>query len=194
MRDKMMEKQERIRQGKPIRMEDIPSIALYMDQVIQLFEQNYHSYKRNEDEKILTKTMINNYAKGKLLPPIKNKRYSKEHILTMSLIYQLKGILSIQDIKSTLESLNEEVQKEEVNIEDVYDMYIDMINENEEQFNENVDWMEKSMAQNYNEKISQPNNEMKEVLMINSLVHMSNLYRRLAEAKIDSLSREENRK
>ena len=51
------------------------------------------------DEKVLTKTMINNYAKGKLFIPIKNKKYSKQHIMLINLIYQLKGALSINDIK-----------------------------------------------------------------------------------------------
>lgn len=58
-----------------IRLDEIPEIDLYMDQVIQLFESKLSNQKRNEDEKILTKTMINNYAKGKLLLPIKNKKY-----------------------------------------------------------------------------------------------------------------------
>ena len=50
-----------------IKLDEIPEIDLYMDQVIQLFESKLSAQKRNEDEKILTKTMINNYAKGKLL-------------------------------------------------------------------------------------------------------------------------------
>ncbi|EMF45647.1 hypothetical protein B481_2892 [Planococcus halocryophilus Or1] len=53
--------------------EDIPKIDLYIDQVIQLFESSFAETKRHPDEKILTKTMINNYAKGKLFYPIQNK-------------------------------------------------------------------------------------------------------------------------
>ena len=58
-----------------IELEEMPELDLYMDQVIQLFENKLSSLKRNDEEKILTKTMINNYAKGKLLLPIKNKKY-----------------------------------------------------------------------------------------------------------------------
>ena len=50
--------------GSNIKLEEIPEIDLYMDQVIQLFESKLSEQKRNDDEKILTKTMINNYAKG----------------------------------------------------------------------------------------------------------------------------------
>ena len=88
-----------------IKLEEVPEIDLYMDQVIQLFESKLSNQKRNDEEKILTKTMINNYAKGKLLFPIKNKKYSKEHIILMSLIYNLKGALSINDIKLCLDEI-----------------------------------------------------------------------------------------
>ena len=45
---------------------DIPNIDLYMDQVTTFMEEQLSSTKRYEDDKILTKTMINNYAKNNL--------------------------------------------------------------------------------------------------------------------------------
>ena len=80
-------------------LDEIPQIDLYMDQVIQLFENKFTDTKRNEDDKVLTKTMINNYAKGKLIFPIHNKKYSKEHLILMSLIYQLKGAFPLMILK-----------------------------------------------------------------------------------------------
>src|SRR5690606_33081721 len=100
------------------------NIDLYMDQVIQLFEHTFNQSTRNEDEKVLTKTMINNYAKGKLLFPIKQKKYSKEHLLLISLIYQLKGTLSISDIKTTLEGINENIDK--IDIDSFYKNYLNI--------------------------------------------------------------------
>jgi len=90
---------ERIDYIKP---EDIPNIDLYMDQVTTFMEEQLQSTKRYPDDKILTKTMINNYAKNNLLPPPEKKKYTKEHILTMIFIYYFKGILSINDIQSIL--------------------------------------------------------------------------------------------
>ena len=95
-------------------LDEIPQIDLYMDQVIQLFENKFNETKRYEDDKVLTKTMINNYAKGKLIFPIQNKKYSKRHLILMSLIYQLKGALSINDIKVTLQGINQKIIKEEM--------------------------------------------------------------------------------
>lgn len=88
-----------------IKLEDIPNIELYMDQVTTFMEEQLASTKRYEDDKILTKTMINNYAKNKLLPPPEKKRYSREHILMLIFIYYFKNILSIKDIETLLNPL-----------------------------------------------------------------------------------------
>ena len=85
-----------------IKPEDIPNIDLYMDQVTTFMEEQLVSYKRYADDKILTKTMINNYAKNKLLPPPEKNRYSKEHVLMLIFIYYFKNILSINDIQTLL--------------------------------------------------------------------------------------------
>ena len=98
---------------KKIELNDIPELDLYMDQVIQLFESELGELKRNKEDKILSKTMINNYAKAKLLMSIKNKKYSKEHLILMSLIYDLKGTLSISDIKLVLDTIVQKFENEE---------------------------------------------------------------------------------
>lgn len=108
----LKEKFQDLKLENQISLEEIPDIDLYMDQVIQLFENKLGDTKRSEDDKTLTKTMINNYAKGKLLMSIKNKRYSKEHIILMSMIYNLKGTLSINDIKSSLDKIVSSLDEE----------------------------------------------------------------------------------
>ena len=85
-----------------IKPEDLPNIDLYMDQVTTFMDSQLAGTKRFEDDKILTKTMINNYAKNNLLPPPEKKKYSKEHILTLIFIYYFKNILSISDIQKIL--------------------------------------------------------------------------------------------
>ena len=90
-----------------IRPEDIPGIDLYMDQVTTFMDSQLSSSRRYEDDKILTKTMINNYAKNHLLPPPEKKKYSREHMLLLIFIYYFKSILSINDIQSLLAPLTE---------------------------------------------------------------------------------------
>jgi DNA-binding transcriptional MerR regulator len=88
-----------------IRPEDLPSIDLYMDQVTTFMETELASTRRYPDDKIMTKTMINNYTKNHLLPSPDKKRYSREHMLLLIFIYYFKNILSINDIQSLLEPL-----------------------------------------------------------------------------------------
>ena len=87
--------------------EDLPNISLYMDQVTTFMEEQLAATKRYEDDKILTKTMINNYAKNRLLPPPEKKRYTKEHLLMMIFIYYFKNILSISDIQTLMDPVTE---------------------------------------------------------------------------------------
>lgn len=85
-----------------IKPEDIPNIDLYMDQVTTFMEEQLAHSKRYQEDKILTKTMINNYAKNNLLPSPEKKRYSKDHLLMLIFIYYFKNILSITDIQKLL--------------------------------------------------------------------------------------------
>ena len=85
-----------------VQPEEIPNIDLYMDQVTTFMEEHLKNTRRYEEDKVLTKTMINNYAKNKLLPPPEKKRYSREHLLMLIFIYYFKNILSISDIQTLL--------------------------------------------------------------------------------------------
>ncbi|MEE1009291.1 MAG: DUF1836 domain-containing protein [Agathobacter sp.] len=100
----LLEELKRIDYVKP---EDIPNIDLYMDQITTFMDEQLAASKRHENDKILTKTMINNYAKNNLLPPPEKKKYSKEHVLTLIFIYYFKNILSINDIQSILNPLTD---------------------------------------------------------------------------------------
>lgn len=81
-----------------IEMEDIPNIDLYMDQVTTFMDKALENYKRYDDDKILTKTMINNYTKAKIFPAPIKKKYSRTHVMLLIMIYHLKAVLSIRDI------------------------------------------------------------------------------------------------
>lgn len=106
-----------------INPEEIPNIDLYMDQVTTFMDSRLRPSTRYPDEdKILTKTMINNYAKNNLLPPPIKKKYSKEHVLLLIFIYYYKGILSISDIQTLLKPITDAFfqNEQDFNLEDVY--------------------------------------------------------------------------
>ena len=105
-----------------IRPESIPNIDLYMDQITSFMDTQLADSKRHDDDKLLTKTMINNYTKNDLLPPPNKKKYSKEHLLTLILIYYLKNILSINDIQTILNPITDKYfgTEGEHNMQDIY--------------------------------------------------------------------------
>ncbi len=107
-----------------IKSDDIPNIDLYMDQVTTFMDAKMKSTTRYpKEDKILTKTMINNYAKNDLLPPPCKKKYSKEHLLILIFIYYFKSILSISDIQELLTPVTEQFfdGKGKVSLTEIYD-------------------------------------------------------------------------
>ena len=106
--------------------EDIPNIDLYVDQVTTFIESQLSSMKRNEDEKILTKTMINNYTKNHVLPSPDKKKYSRDHVLMLILIYYLKSFLSIKDIQTLLEPVTEKYFGTESDLS-FYELYEELV-------------------------------------------------------------------
>lgn len=117
--DSILDSLDRIDYIKP---QDIPDIQLYMDQVTTFMDTHLASTRRYPKDKILTKTMINNYAKNNLLPPPEKKKYSKEHMLLMIFIYYFKSFLSITDIQALMAPLTDKYfQKDDgFNLESVY--------------------------------------------------------------------------
>ncbi len=87
---------------------EIPSIALYVDQILSLISEKNADAAPRYRERELTKTMINNYSKDGLISPIEGKKYSKDHIVEMLLVYALKSTLTIGEIKRILTGVREE--------------------------------------------------------------------------------------
>lgn len=180
---------ESISSSGDIELSDIPCIDLYMDQVTTLFDDKLSNTKRSAEDKILTKTMVNNYTKAKALIPPKNKKYSKNHIILLSLIYNLKQILSINDIKSLLSPLlnNTFIGKNngKLNLDEIYSVYLDIkrkdLDEIEEEYNDTLSHViEKSSG------LSIDGNEtVTLILLVFALINQAALNKRLAEKIID---------
>lgn len=124
-----------------IKSEDIPNINLYMDQLTTLMNSKLSLTTRYPgQDKVLTKTMINNYAKNDLLPPPIRKKYSKEHVFLLIFIYYYKGILSINDIQTLLGPITERYfgNDKNISLEDIYNEIFSMEEEEIESLKEDV--------------------------------------------------------
>lgn len=103
--------------------DEIPNIDLYMDQVTTFMDEHLAACRRTDDDKILTKTMINNYTKNDFLPPPVKKKYSKEHMYLLIFLYYFKNVLSINDIQKIFKPLTEMFynnKSEHVSMEEIY--------------------------------------------------------------------------
>jgi methyltransferase-like protein len=87
------------------RWDELPNIDLYIDQLVSFLEQYLAGYIKNDnekEEKIITKTMINNYVKHKAIKAPVNKKYNKEHMASLFVIFILKEVYSIHEIEKLI--------------------------------------------------------------------------------------------
>lgn len=124
-KEKIDELVDMLNQLSYVKPEEIPNIDLYMDQVLNFINDRTRYLSRNpKEDKLFTKTMINNYAKTKILPPPVKKKYSKEHILLLLLIYYFKGVLSVGDTGDLLGIITENhfgnSDTRDISFEDIY--------------------------------------------------------------------------
>lgn len=108
--------------------ESVPDIDLYMDQLTTLID-NHVERSKKEEGKSLTKTMINNYTKSKLLPPSNKKKYSKDHVILLSFIYYFKNIISLSEAKVLFAPLTEKYfnnADENLKLIDIYEEILNL--------------------------------------------------------------------
>ncbi len=140
-----------------IKPEELPNIALYMDQVTTFMDAHLESSKRYPEDKILTKTMINNYTKNHLLPPSDKKKYSSEHMLLLIFIYYFKGFLSINDIQTLLAPLTDRFfsSQEGFSLTDIYNEAFSMEKEQIEVLKEDIQKKYERSAQTFQDAPSE---------------------------------------
>ena len=166
-----------------VTIESIPNIDLYMDQVTTFIETALFGYKRNKEDKILTKTMINNYAKANIFPPPQKKKYTKNHVMLLIIIYHLKSILSISDISKLLKPVTEELTKNENStlLEKIYQDFVLLQQKNASMILEG----------NYTSTITQisehyENETIRNIMLVLELVIKANTEKRIAEKILDT--------
>lgn len=175
---------ESLNLDKGIELKDIPDIDLYMDQLITLFENKLNHTKRYEEDKLLTKTMINNYAKDKVIMPAVKKKYTKDHIILMVLLYQFKSITSIGDIKDLFSIIKEDESIDSEKLTVLFDAYQSCKEKEIGYFNLGI---EKRVAEinDQMEKMGTVNEDIETALLVFALLEQANYHKRLAEKIID---------
>lgn len=176
---------------KHMEINDIPNIDLYMDQLTTLFDQNLTHKKRHSDDKLLTKTMINNYTKNKLLKPAEKKKYTRDHIILMVLLYELKQISSLEDIETLFSVIH--AQEDRQDLESLYQTYLDCDNELLKDFSSHIQSIfsivkEKNTPVKSGEWLNEEDIEKTNALLTALLLFQTGVhYKRLGEKIIDEV-------
>ncbi|MCJ7855639.1 DUF1836 domain-containing protein [Lachnospiraceae bacterium NSJ-143] len=172
-----------------IEVSDIPNIDLYMDQVTTFMETKLCGYKRNEKDKILTKTMINNYAKAKLFPPPVKKKYTKNHVMLLIIIYHLKNMLSINDISRIIQPVTSALNEnpESIMLEELYASFVNMQKEAYSLISKKQSFDENFFSRvQISDKI-QNKPDFAAILYVLGFSVFSNLEKRISEKIIDNM-------
>lgn len=163
----------------------IPEIDLYMDQVTSFLDSRLMKYKRHSKEKVFTKTMINNYTKAGILVPPTRKKYSKENLMLLILIYKLKHILSIQDIAHLFEPLLTGRERSEESIRSIYDTVLELELKRSQEL---LDFCELQLQRIQSSQVNIEQGSTEEVqatLLVLDLINRADIHKRLAERLID---------
>lgn len=171
------------------KLSDIPDIPLYMDQVTTFIESKLSYLKRNEEDNALTKTMINNYTKAKILMPPEKKKYNREHIILIILIYHFKHILSLDDIEKLFKPMLLK-SFDKLDLECMYTKFLEI--EKSETSSFNGEFMKKVELIKSSGIDSKEDKKLDIILTVAMLLIEANERKRLAESIIDEFLKEDS--
>jgi len=171
-----------------IKLVDIPKLDLYMEQLLTFMEDNLKGLARNSDDKIITKTMVNNYAKDGIIAPPVNKKYNRRHVILLILIYYLKQVLSLNDIKTLFAPILNDISRDDddiLSLEDIYSTFLKIRKIEFEDFDQA--FAEKyKLIHEQTSKLTNEDQDLAEIfLLIIILAAQAGAQKRLAEKLID---------
>ena len=170
---------------RDLSIHQIPDIGLYMEQVISLIDNALAVNKRTPQDKLITKTMINNYTKEGLLPAPEGKKYGMEHILRLLLVLAMKNVLSLNDIGIVLRSFSAEHEDSLTAFKASYKNYLVV----KEQLRQNA---AKSIEELIDQEDMNPNRKEDLLVLLLGMTSMADEMKRTAEKMIDVYFKEDH--
>ncbi len=92
--EELLDLKTRMEEERPAPWEELPDLALYMDQIIAYMPRQLIHFGDGES---LTSAMVNNYIKDGLVPRADGKRYGPVHLGYLTAVCALKKVLSVRD-------------------------------------------------------------------------------------------------
>ena len=183
--DRITDFVENVLDAELLRVENIPKIDLYMEQMISFLEEEIGGMLRRSDESVFTKTMVNNYTKFGILPRPDKKKYNRRHMIYLIYIFLLKQTLSIQDVKLFF-SLLDEGEDGEKELEELYPVFRDMIGEFKSDISEFIGDQREKIKSRLAEKGIE-SEKVNAMMFISTMAYEANVYKMICERLLDEL-------
>ena len=157
-----------------IQAKDFPDMELYMDQAAMYMNKKLEIYQKADEEPVMTKAMISNYVKHDMIPKPNKKKYSRDHLAMLTLVYYLKGELQVQDIEDLMKPLIDNYNAEFAEHYDLLKMYNGIEQLYNEQRADIVDEVNKDIdgIKKFLNKYENADDDAAEVFMLISLLAM----------------------
>ncbi len=165
-------------------VDDIPRIDLYMEQVTSFFDEALSDLRRRDDDKILTKTMINNYTKYGILNHPNRKKYNKEHLISLVYVALLKQVLTIQDIKAFFDMMPAD-HSDTKGLSPIYKAFNQMVDDYRDQYAQKIDSLLARIDKNLEKVAIKDNDDARMVMMISLLATEAAAHKLLAGRLLD---------
>jgi hypothetical protein len=130
--------------------------------------------------------MINNYSKAKIFPPVKSKKYNKEQIILLSLIYNLKQSLSLGDIGTVFSPILDDIKEEKAEVDVLYDLFLNIKKEELLSFEKEFDEISSKIEEKTSHSFSNVKDNTVLILLILTLIAKANMNIRMSEKIIDN--------
>ena len=164
----------------------IPGIDLYIDQMVSCLNSELSLYAK-DGEGPITKGIVSNYTKHKMIPRPEGKRYTRDHCIFMLLVYYLKGCFSMDQIQRLMKPLLSNYDSDwddSVDIQAYYAKIVEEVREAEAGLTQELQEDMKDIKKFLADKGS--DDDISEIiLLITTLIMRSNGERFLAEKLLD---------
>ena len=164
----------------------VPEIDLYIDQMVSCLNSELSLYAKNGEGPI-TKGIVSNYTKHKMIPGPEGKRYTKDHCIFMLLVYYLKGCFSMDQVQRLMKPIlsnYDSAWDDNVDMQAYYKEILAAVRKSEEDFSEQL--QERILANKKFLADRGSDDDISElILLITMLIMRSNEERYMAEKLLD---------
>lgn len=175
--------------------ENFPDMELYIDQMVKYLNSELLLYGDGENGPI-TKAMISNYTKHKMLPRPTGKRYTKEHFIFMSLVYYLKGCFSMDETQRLMKPLIKNYASDwddKIDIESMYKEIITFVRKTEEDLPSRIDKQMSEVKKFLANRDAADDDTSEMIMFITTLIMRSNAERFIAQKLLDEFFENTNK-